>query len=165
MRLMASDPSTPPVLPTPSDVPLAKGQEHTQEEWEKAAAAVLRKSRRLADDTPDSEAWAVLATTTLDGIAVSPLGTPALVADLPDTGLLARTAEVSGGDIRNVVLAAVYDAVATDEPVGMRHVGAALARELVKLGRRVPPADWLNGAVRADSQQLVQVQQGGGLST
>ena len=85
--------------------------------------------------------------------------------DLLDTGLLARTAEVSGGDIRNVVLAAVYDAVATDEPVGMRHVGAALARELVKLGRRVPPADWLNGAVRADSQQLVQVQQGGGLST
>ena len=87
MRLMASDPSTPPVLPTPSDVPLAKGQEHTQEEWEKAAAAVLRKSRRLADDAADSEAWAVLATTTLDGIAVSPLGTPALVADLPDTGL------------------------------------------------------------------------------
>jgi methylmalonyl-CoA mutase len=109
MRLMASDPSTPPVIPTPADVPLSKGLEHTQEEWEKAAAAVLRKSRRLADDAADSEAWAVLATTTLDGISVSPLGTPALVADLPDTGLPGQapftrgataTRELDGWDVR-----------------------------------------------------------------
>src|SRR5690606_7284137 len=50
-------------------------------------AAVLRKSRRLAEDASDSDVWDVLATTTLDGISVSPLGTPELSADLPDPGL------------------------------------------------------------------------------
>ncbi|AWB91346.1 methylmalonyl-CoA mutase subunit beta [Aeromicrobium chenweiae] len=69
------------------DVPLSQGLEHTQDEWEKATAAVLRKSRRLADDAPDSDVWATLATTTLDDIVVTPLGTPALSADLPDGGL------------------------------------------------------------------------------
>ena len=74
---MASDPS----------VPLAEGLEPSRDEWQKATAAVLRKSRRLADDASDSDVWDVLATTTLDGISVSPLGTPELSADLPDPGL------------------------------------------------------------------------------
>uniref|UniRef100_UPI002FCBE655 methylmalonyl-CoA mutase family protein n=1 Tax=Aeromicrobium sp. TaxID=1871063 RepID=UPI002FCBE655 len=49
--------------------------------------AVLRKSRRLGEDAPDSDVWKVLATSTLDGITVTPLGTAQLVADLPDPGL------------------------------------------------------------------------------
>ena len=70
MPLMASDGTV--------DVPLSKGLEHTQDEWEQATAAVLRKARQLADDAPDSDVWSTLATTTLDGITVTPLGTPAL---------------------------------------------------------------------------------------
>ena len=80
MPLMASDGSA-------VDVPLSQGLEHTLQEWESATAAVLRKSRKLADDADDSEVWAKLATTTLDGISVAPLGTPALSQDLPDGGL------------------------------------------------------------------------------
>ena len=63
---------------------LSEGQEHDVSEWEQAAAAVLRKARRLSDDDPDDAVWAKLTRTNLDGIAISPLGTPALVADLPE---------------------------------------------------------------------------------
>ncbi|MBC7633410.1 methylmalonyl-CoA mutase family protein [Aeromicrobium sp.] len=99
---MAPDGSTP-------DVALAEGLDHTLGEWEKATAAVLRKSRRLADDAPDSDVWGTLATTTLDGITVTPLGTPALTADLADNGLPGQapftrgstaTRELDGWDIR-----------------------------------------------------------------
>lgn len=79
MPLMASDGTV--------DVPLSKGLEHTQDEWEQATAAVLRKARKLAEDAPDSDVWGKLTTTTLDGIPVTPLGTPALSRDLPDGGL------------------------------------------------------------------------------
>lgn len=79
MPLMASDGTV--------DVPLSKGLEHTLHEWETATAAVLRKARKLADDAPDSDVWHKLATTTLDGITVTPLGTPALSRDLGDGGL------------------------------------------------------------------------------
>lgn len=101
MPLMASDGSV--------DVPLSKGLEHTQDEWEKAAAAVLRKTRRLDDDAPDSDVWSALGTTTLDGISVSPLGTPRLSQDLPDGGLpgqapftrgSAASRELEGWDVR-----------------------------------------------------------------
>lgn len=68
-------------------VPLAEGLSSTREAWEKATAAVLRKTRRLAEDASDSDVWDVLTTRTLDGIAVTPLGTPELTADLPFTGL------------------------------------------------------------------------------
>ena len=78
MPPMASDSSTSSGTPATVEVPLSEGLEHTQDEWEVAAAAVLRKSRRLADDADDSEVWARLATTTLDGISVTPLGTPTL---------------------------------------------------------------------------------------
>ncbi|MET0929537.1 MAG: methylmalonyl-CoA mutase family protein [Aeromicrobium sp.] len=99
------------MAPDPSavDVPLSQGLDHSLDEWEKATAAVLRKSRRLADDAADSDVWATLATTTLDGISVSPLGTPALSADLPDGGLPGQapftrgataTRELDGWDIR-----------------------------------------------------------------
>jgi methylmalonyl-CoA mutase len=95
---------------SPSDeVALSQGLEHTLDEWEKATAAVLRKSRRLADDAPDSDVWSVLGTTTLDGITITPLGTPATSADLPDPGLpgqapftrgAAATRELDGWDNR-----------------------------------------------------------------
>jgi methylmalonyl-CoA mutase len=102
MPLMAPDPS-------PVDVPLSRGLEHTLDEWEAATAAVLRKSRRLAEDASDADVWDALATTTLDGIAVSPLGTPALSAGLPDGGLPGQapftrgataTRELDGWDVR-----------------------------------------------------------------
>lgn len=66
---------------------LAGGQEHTVADWEKAAAAVLRKSGRLTADDPDARVWEKLTRTTLDGLAVAPLGTPATAADVADPGL------------------------------------------------------------------------------
>ena len=57
--------------------------------------------------------------------------------------------ELAGGDIRNIVLAAAYAAVAgqarasgsvADAKVGMRHIMDALRREYLKLGRRLAPA-------------------------
>ncbi|MCV2395225.1 ATP-binding protein [Actinotalea sp. M2MS4P-6] len=59
-------------------------------------------------------------------------------ADPVDVAHLARQVELAGGDIRNIVLAAAYDAIAAGEVVGMRHVLAALVAEFQKLGRRVP---------------------------
>ncbi len=63
-------------MSTDAHLHLADGQEHAVEEWEKAAAAVLRKARRLGDDDPDDGVWAELTRSTLDGIDVTPLGTP-----------------------------------------------------------------------------------------
>ena len=99
---MASDGSGP-------DIALAEGLDHTLGEWERETAAVLRKSRRLSDDAPDTDVWSTLARTTLDGITVTPLGTPALTADLADAGLPGQapftrgttaTRELDGWDIR-----------------------------------------------------------------
>lgn len=86
-------------LPEPEELEPAQGSldlaapedRHTREEWEAATAAVLRKSRRIGDDAPDSVVWAKLARTTLDGIAVTPLGTPELLDDLVTSGRPART--------------------------------------------------------------------------
>ncbi len=77
---------------------LAEGQEHDVSEWEHAAAAVLRKARRLSDDDPDSAVWEKLTRRTLDGIGISPLGTPALVEDLPDP--VRPPARGDGWDVR-----------------------------------------------------------------
>lgn len=76
--------STPP---STGHLPLAPGHEATREDWEKAVAGVLRKSGRLAADAPDSDIWQALTGTTLDDIAVLPLGTPEADAGLPDPGL------------------------------------------------------------------------------
>ena len=98
---MVSDPGVVPVL-------LAEGVEVDVSEWEKATAAVLRKSKRLADDAPDSEVWNVLAHHTLDGISITPLGTPSLTDGLADPGLpgqapftrgAAATRELDGWDV------------------------------------------------------------------
>jgi hypothetical protein len=50
---------------------------------------------------------------------------------------LARLFEISGGEIRNAVLAAAFIAAAENVPIGMRHLRRALMRELVKNGRVV----------------------------
>jgi methylmalonyl-CoA mutase len=96
-------------VPGPIEVSLADGVDHTLDEWEQATAAVLRKSRRLAEDAPAQDVWKVLATSTLDGISVTPLGTAALTADLADIGLPGQapftrgstaTRELDGWDVR-----------------------------------------------------------------
>lgn len=70
---------------------------HTRQEWEKAAAGVLRKSGRLGEDDPDSRVWATLARTTLDGISVSPLGIPG------GDAASVRPARVGAWDIRSLI--------------------------------------------------------------
>lgn len=58
--------------------------DHARSEWEAAAAAVLRKTGRLTEEDPDDAVWTRLARTTLDGIAITPLGVPgAYVAERP----------------------------------------------------------------------------------
>lgn len=63
-------------------------------------------------------------------------------ADPVDVPLLAAAAEISGGDIRNIVLAAAFDAVADGRSVGMRDLTVSAEREMAKLGRRVPEGAW-----------------------
>jgi hypothetical protein len=58
--------------------------------------------------------------------------------DPVDVPKLAAALQLSGGDIRNIVMGAVYDAAAAGRPVGMRQVTAAAVREYAKLGRRAP---------------------------
>ena len=53
---------------------LADGSRRTRADWEAAAAAVLRRAGRLGVDEPDAAVWERLATTTLDGVVVPPLG-------------------------------------------------------------------------------------------
>ena len=84
------DPGTAKVL-------LADGLDATVAEWEEATAAVLRKTKRLADDAPDHDVWDLLAHETLDGISVTPLGSPAISADLPDPGLPGQAPYTRGG--------------------------------------------------------------------
>jgi len=76
---------------SPGDVHADRG------DWERAAAAVLRKARRLGPDDPDYAVWAALTQHTLDGIEISPLGTPALLEGLPEHP---RPAHAGGRDLR-----------------------------------------------------------------
>jgi len=59
-------------------------------------------------------------------------------ADPIDADHLAAAVELTGGDIRNIVVAAGYDAAIEATRPGMRHVVAATIGEYSKLGRRVP---------------------------
>lgn len=106
---MASDPGSGVGPEATVAVPLAEGVEPDVGAWEKATAAVLRKTKKLADDAPDSDVWALLTRSTLDGIGVAPLGTPGLVADVPPAGLpgqapftrgSAASRELDGWDVR-----------------------------------------------------------------
>ncbi len=55
-----------------------------------------------------------------------------------DLDHLSATIELSGGDLRNIVLSAGYDAAIDGTGVGSRHLLAATRREYAKLGRRAP---------------------------
>ena len=59
-------------------------------------------------------------------------------ADPIQLDFLAETAELTGGDIRNIVRAAAYAAVSAGEPLGMRHIAVATDGEYRKLGRVLP---------------------------
>jgi methylmalonyl-CoA mutase len=72
----------------------------TLADWEREAAAVLRKGRRLTDEDPDDRVWDKLTRTTLDGIPVTPLGTAALLDDLETAG---RPTRQGDWDIRALV--------------------------------------------------------------
>ena len=69
--------------------------------WEAATAAVLRKARRLADDAPDSEVWSALTRTTLDGIAVAPIGQQSDLDGLTTSG---RPQRAGAWDVRTVLV-------------------------------------------------------------
>lgn len=75
----------------------AEQDKHSPEEWEAATAAVLRKSRKLTDEDPDSAVWDKLTRTTLDGIAITPLGTP---ADLDGLQTVGRPTRAGAWDVR-----------------------------------------------------------------
>lgn len=84
------------MTPTPENAPtvaLASPAAHTREDWEQLAAGVLRKSGRLAENDPDALVWDKLTRRTLDGLAITPLGTPDLVSDLTTSGRPDRVGE------------------------------------------------------------------------
>lgn len=90
--------------PTNDRLALASAQDDaTAADWERATAAVLRKSGRLRAEDPDHLVWEKLARTTLDGIAVPPIGNmSAAAADVEDTGAGAGARPLRAGawDIR-----------------------------------------------------------------
>ncbi|MGH3352951.1 MAG: methylmalonyl-CoA mutase family protein [Nocardioides sp.] len=93
-------------------VPLSQPADaHSQEQWEAATAAVLRKTGRLTSDDADSAVWDKLTRTSLDGLRIAPLGLPGeSYADVP------RPTRSGAWDIRSLVsgLAGV-DAKAANE--------------------------------------------------
>ncbi len=58
-----------------------------------------------------------------------------------DVELLARSASLAGGDIRNAVVAAVLIADHQGEPLGMKHLAIAIWREIKRAGRLQTPGD------------------------
>lgn len=80
--------------------------------WEAATAAVLRKARRLGEDAPDSDVWAALTRTTLDGVEVAPIGQP---ADLEGRTTSGRPTRAGAWDVRTQV--EVVDDRAANEAV------------------------------------------------
>jgi methylmalonyl-CoA mutase len=91
------------------------GDRWTSADWEKSAAAVLRKARRLGDDDPDSRVWEKLSRTTLDGIAVLPLGTAAVLDEVATSGRPTRSGDwdirvhLNGPDVKLANEAALVD--------------------------------------------------------
>jgi hypothetical protein len=62
-------------------------------------------------------------------------------ADL-DLDLVARRFAVSGGEIRNAVVAAAFLGAAEGQPLGMRHLVTGLWREMRKGGRMIDPSEF-----------------------
>lgn len=67
--------------------------EHTRADWEAAAAGVLRKAHRMSEVDDDAAVWDQLTSTTLDAVAVPPLGTPDLLDGLSTSGRPTRQGE------------------------------------------------------------------------
>src|SRR4051794_22911724 len=72
----------------------------TAADWEREAAAVLRKARRMSDEDADDLVWQQLTRTTLDGIGVTPLGTPEQLIGLETSG---RPTRQGDWDVRSYV--------------------------------------------------------------
>jgi len=96
--------------PTPADTLALRSaeDEHTQADWEKSVAAVLRKSHRITEAESDELVWDKLSRTTLDGIVVPPIGTR---ANTVEPGL--RPTRQGDWDIRPLL--GVTDARAANE--------------------------------------------------
>jgi methylmalonyl-CoA mutase len=106
----------------------------TVADWEREAAAVLRKSRRLSEDDPDRAVWQALARPTLDGIEVTPLGTPALLEEVRTSG---RPTRQGDWDVRCHVDARGEARLANDEAL------ADLDGGVTSLWlRSAPDTDW-----------------------
>ncbi len=101
--------------------------------WEAAAAAVLRKARRLGDDAPDSDVWAALTRTTLDGIRVAPIGQR---RDLDGLTTAGRPQRAGAWDVRTSLVgddaAAINEAALVDLDNGATslHVDLVAGRDL-----------------------------------
>ena len=108
--------------------------------WEAATAAVLRKARRLTDDAPDSDVWAALTRTTLDGIEVAPIGQQ---SDLDGLTTAGRPARVGAWDVRTSLVgddaAALNEAALVDLDNGATslHVDLVHGRDLAAALRGV----------------------------
>ncbi|HYW26292.1 MAG TPA: ATP-binding protein [Terriglobales bacterium] len=70
------------------------------------------------------------------------LGTAAPREDDLDLEFLARAFKVSGGNIRNIVVAAAYAAAEDGAPISMGHLVRATQREYRKLGRMVVESEF-----------------------
>ncbi|WP_299050880.1 methylmalonyl-CoA mutase family protein [uncultured Nocardioides sp.] len=111
--------------------------DHARADWEAAAAAVLRKARRLRDDDPDDAAWGKLTRRTLDGIDVRPLGTPEQAEDVVTAG---RPTRAGDWDIRSFTDRA---ALAQDPKAAHAHLLTDLAGGVGSLWLQAgPDTDW-----------------------
>ncbi len=70
-----------------------------------------------------------------------------------DLAFLARQFRIAGGNIRNIVLNASFLAAAAETAIGMRHLLRATRRELAKMGRDCPPAEFGPYLHLVDSQE------------
>jgi len=81
---------------------------------------------------PDEPTRRLLWRTHLDRLALLDEDDPVRVDEV------AAAVELAGGHVRNIVMAAAYDAAAAGRPVGMALVADAVRREYAKIGRRAP---------------------------
>ncbi|GAA1478461.1 methylmalonyl-CoA mutase family protein [Nocardioides aestuarii] len=153
--------------------------DHTRADWEAAAAAVLRKAGRLAEDDGDDLVWERLTRTTLDGLAVPPLGTPDLLEELTTSGRPTRAAgwhvrtrvadnETALADLDTGATALTVPATADLEallegvlldlaPVVVDAGDATSARAFLAVLADTTPADGTNLGVAATGADLVEV--------
>lgn len=124
---------------------LETGAPGSRAEWEKAAAAVLRKAGQLAEGDPDSDVWDKLTRTTLDGVGVPPLGTPEAVAEL--TRGLGAPASQRGERWDNRPLFANPDAAATAQEI-LTDLENGADSVWLQLGAAGVPVDHLGTALK-----------------